>query len=80
MRKNAPDTQTSLNSFGLYENSSNKGHLPKDQKDGKLTLKNVSLPTIYIYFLPKIQVHVHCPDKVVKKTQGKKNVQMLSAN
>lgn len=64
------NTQTSLNSFGLCD-SSNKGHLPKGQKDGKSTLQNVSLPTIYIHFLPKIQVHVHCL-MVIKKTQGKK--------
>lgn len=62
------DPETALDSATLLK----QGNLVKGQKDGKLTLQNVSLPPIYTPFLTKIEVHAHSPDEVVKTTRGKK--------
>lgn len=62
------DPETAVDSATVLK----QGDLLKGQKDGKLTLQNVSLPPIYIPFLPKREVHAHSPDEVVKTTQGEK--------
>lgn len=62
------DPETALDSATLLK----QGNLIEGQKDGKLTLQNVSLPPIYTPFLTKIEVHAHSPDEVVKTIRGKK--------